>query len=158
MTNLPRVANPFGSGQTEARRPVNKLTTNRTRNTKNRIFAIPAAPAAIPPNPKTAATKAKIKNEIAQLNMTLSLLFEIQNGVRRTFRRFPLHCRDQFAMGVPNGKSHNENQWDSPNPLNNRSFVQRIDFPRKNSSENMVRSRSYRSIKSQQSRFPRPTD
>lgn len=36
---------------------------------KNKIFAMPAAPAAIPPNPKIAATIATIKNIIVQRNI-----------------------------------------------------------------------------------------
>jgi hypothetical protein len=39
---------------------------------KNNIFAIDAAPAAIPPNPKTAAMMATIKKISAQRNMTKS--------------------------------------------------------------------------------------
>jgi len=34
---------------------------NKTINTKNKIFAMPAALAAIPPNPKTAAIRAMIR-------------------------------------------------------------------------------------------------
>lgn len=47
-----------GDRQTTVLRPINKLITNTTRNTKNKIFAIPAALAAIPPNPNTAAINA----------------------------------------------------------------------------------------------------
>lgn len=36
---------------------------------KNNIFAMPAAPAAIPPNPKIAATIATTKNMIVQRNI-----------------------------------------------------------------------------------------
>lgn len=60
---------------TEARRPNSRLTTNNTRNTKNKIFAIPAALAAMPPKPNTAATNATIKNKTAQLNMICFLLY-----------------------------------------------------------------------------------
>jgi hypothetical protein len=38
--------------------PENREITNNTRNKKNMNFAIPAAPAAIPPNPNIAATMA----------------------------------------------------------------------------------------------------
>jgi hypothetical protein len=38
--------------------PAIKATTNNTKNTKNNILAIDAAPAAIPVNPKRAAIKA----------------------------------------------------------------------------------------------------
>ena len=43
---------------------------NSTRNTTNRTFAMPADAAAIPPNPKTAATSAMIRNITAQPNMS----------------------------------------------------------------------------------------
>ncbi len=46
--------------------PVNSEITNSTKNIKNKIFAIPAAPAAIPPNPKIPATIAKIINVTVQ--------------------------------------------------------------------------------------------
>ena len=39
---------------------------NRTIKIKNRIFAIPAAPAAIPPNPNTAAIIAMTKKMTVQ--------------------------------------------------------------------------------------------
>jgi len=51
------------------RHPKIKEITNSTRNTKNRSFAIPADAAAIPPNPKTAATSAIIRNNTAQPNI-----------------------------------------------------------------------------------------
>jgi hypothetical protein len=44
--------------------------TNNTRNRKKMNFAIDAAPAAIPPNPKIAATIATIKNIIVQRNIS----------------------------------------------------------------------------------------
>lgn len=40
-----------------------------TRNTKNKILAMVAAPSAIPPNPNTAATIAMIKNIIVHLSI-----------------------------------------------------------------------------------------
>jgi carbonic anhydrase len=42
-----------------------KATIARMMNTKNRIFAMPIAPAAMPPKPKTAAISAMIKNTTA---------------------------------------------------------------------------------------------
>ena len=48
-------------------------TINNTIKIKNRIFAIPAALLAIPPNPKTAAMIATIKNKILQRNICLIL-------------------------------------------------------------------------------------
>ena len=44
---------------------------SKTRNTKKITFAIDAAPAAIPPNPKIAATRATRKN----INVNLSMIF-----------------------------------------------------------------------------------
>ena len=44
-------------------------STARTRNTMKRIFAAPAALAAMPPKPKTAATRAMTKKTAAQYNM-----------------------------------------------------------------------------------------
>jgi hypothetical protein len=52
------------------RHPKIKEITNSTRNIKNRSFAMPADAAAIPPNPKTAATSAMIKNITAQPNIS----------------------------------------------------------------------------------------
>jgi hypothetical protein len=48
---------------------VNKLTTNKTRNRKNNTLAIPAALAAMPENPKTAAIRATTKNVTDQLSI-----------------------------------------------------------------------------------------
>ena len=48
-------------GQARGRRPMTSDTTKRIRNTKKRIFAIPAAAPAIPPNPRTAAIRATTK-------------------------------------------------------------------------------------------------
>jgi hypothetical protein len=50
--------------------PENREITNSTRNKKNMNFAIPAAPAAIPPNPNIAATMATTRNIIVQRNIT----------------------------------------------------------------------------------------
>lgn len=43
--------------------------TNKTMNIKNRIFAIDAAPAAKPPNPKIAAIIATMRKVIVQRNI-----------------------------------------------------------------------------------------
>ena len=48
--------------------------TNSTKNTKNKILAMDAAPAAIPPNPNIAATMATIKNITVQRNITHNLI------------------------------------------------------------------------------------
>jgi len=49
--------------------PNSKLKTKRTKKIKNKIFAIPAAPAAIPPKPKIAAMMATIKKITVQRNI-----------------------------------------------------------------------------------------
>jgi len=46
---------------------------NRIRKIKNKILAIPAAPAAIPPNPKIAATIATIRKITVQRNICADL-------------------------------------------------------------------------------------
>ena len=45
------------------------VSTNRIIKIKNNTFAIDAAPAAIPPNPNTAATIAIIKNITVHLSI-----------------------------------------------------------------------------------------
>ena len=47
-----------------------------TKNTKNRIFAIPAADPAIPPNPNTAAIIAMTKNTSDQCNIISVSLYD----------------------------------------------------------------------------------
>ncbi len=49
--------------------PVSKVARKIIRNIKNRIFAIQAASAAIPPNPKIAAIIAIIKKITAHLSI-----------------------------------------------------------------------------------------
>jgi hypothetical protein len=49
-------------------------TRNSTRKMKNSIFAIPAALAAIPLKPRSAAIRAMIKNVKAQLSISLSFI------------------------------------------------------------------------------------
>jgi len=56
------------------RLPIIRDTIKSIRKTTNRIFAIPAAVPAIPPKPKTAATRAMIRKIIAQVNIDLYLL------------------------------------------------------------------------------------
>jgi hypothetical protein len=51
--------------------PKSSVTTKSVRNIKNKIFAIEAAPAAMPPKPKMAAMMAMIKNVIDQRNIFL---------------------------------------------------------------------------------------
>ena len=52
--------------------PAIKLRTKRIKKIKNKILAMPPAPAAIPPNPKIAAIIAITKKIIVQRNITLS--------------------------------------------------------------------------------------
>jgi len=49
--------------------PKIKLTTNRTTKIKKMILAISIAPDAMPPKPKKAAIRARIRNERVQRNM-----------------------------------------------------------------------------------------
>ena len=49
--------------------PNKRLNTNNTKKIKNKILAIPAAPAAIPPKPKIAAMIATIKKMTVQRNI-----------------------------------------------------------------------------------------
>ena len=54
--------------------PAISETRNNTIKRKNKIFAIPAAPAAIPVNPNSAATIATTKNIRVQRNMISILI------------------------------------------------------------------------------------
>jgi hypothetical protein len=53
--------------------PEKREITNSTRNKKKINFAIEAAPAAIPPNPKIAAMTATTRNIIVQRNIVFNL-------------------------------------------------------------------------------------
>jgi hypothetical protein len=57
--------------------PAIKLSTNNTRKIKNKILAIPAAPAAIPPKPNMAAIIAITRKMIVQ--RSISLIFKLDN-------------------------------------------------------------------------------
>jgi hypothetical protein len=46
-------------------------STKSTKKIKNKIFAMEAAPAAMPPNPKMAATIAIIRNVTVQRNIRM---------------------------------------------------------------------------------------
>jgi hypothetical protein len=54
-----------------------RLRTNRTKKIKNKILAIPAAPAATPPKPKIAAMIAITKKITVQRNITFN--FKLDN-------------------------------------------------------------------------------
>jgi hypothetical protein len=53
--------------------PVMRDITNKTRKIKNKTLAIPAAPDAIPPNPKIAATMAMIRNVTVHRSIVIVL-------------------------------------------------------------------------------------
>jgi len=81
-----------------------------TRNKKKSIFAIPAAPAAIPPNPKIAAISARTKKVRAQLNIIDSkilrvLLFFLKNriNVSGSYKAIgmPLQIDSLFCSRIP---------------------------------------------------------
>ena len=59
--------------QITLRRPAIRLITNTTKKMKNRIFAILAAPAAIPPKPNIAAMIAITRNTHAYQSMAIYL-------------------------------------------------------------------------------------
>lgn len=54
--------------------PKMAVTMTNIKNTKNKVLATDAAPAAIPPKPKTAATIAMTKNIADHLSMTKDFL------------------------------------------------------------------------------------
>ena len=58
-----------------AERPNMSETRNRTRKMKNKIFAMDAAPAAIPPNPKIAAIIATTRKITVQRNIIFFLVY-----------------------------------------------------------------------------------
>lgn len=62
--------------------PITAEMTNRTRKIKNRILAMPAAEAAMPPNPRTAAMTATTRKTSVQLSMSNLC----QQGPRRGLR------------------------------------------------------------------------
>ena len=51
--------------------PLIKESRNNTKKIKNKIFAMPAAPAAMPPNPNIAAMIAITRNVIVQRNIVI---------------------------------------------------------------------------------------
>jgi hypothetical protein len=57
--------------------PNNKVARKRTRKMKKRIFAMDAAPASIPVNPKMPATIAITRKMAAHLNIVMVLITEI---------------------------------------------------------------------------------
>jgi len=72
----------YTSSATPLPLPAIKLNMNNTRKIKNKILAIPAAPAAIPPKPNIAAIIAITKKMIVQRNITYN--FKLDNGYIKT--------------------------------------------------------------------------
>src|SRR5262245_30294384 len=72
------------------------MTTATIRKPKNRSFAIHAALAAMPPNPKNAATRARMKNINAQRSM-----IEPPPKCRLKRRRKSLECRRRAGSQLP---------------------------------------------------------
>ena len=96
------------------RRPITKPMIARINATKKTILAAPAALAARPPNPSTAAIRATMKKMTAQLNMVTSVVIPLCTGhaVESPFRfgRFTVHLcawaltvRDRHARWIPRG-------------------------------------------------------
>src|SRR5690606_28774177 len=65
MCHIGQMVCGFWHAQIFRLRPSRKVANATTRNTTNRIFAIPAAPAGIPENPRTAAISAMTKKTTA---------------------------------------------------------------------------------------------
>jgi hypothetical protein len=91
------------------RHPKIKEITNSTRNITNRSFAMPADAAAIPPNPKIAATSAMIRNITAQPN--ISLPPPRLNRICRLIRAPQLRC------SVENSEQPNDLPQPETSPL-----------------------------------------
>jgi hypothetical protein len=87
----------IAQGMRLPRHPKIKEITNSTRNIKNRSLAMPADAAAIPPNPKTAATSAMIRNTTAQANIS-SPPHRLDRICRLT--RAPLHTCSRLIFGT----------------------------------------------------------
>ena len=61
----------FGNVQARLPKPVSSESAKNPENSKNIIFAIPAAAAAAPVKPNMAAVRAMIKNTVAQFMISL---------------------------------------------------------------------------------------
>lgn len=73
--------------------PKIKLTTNKIRKMQKMILAISAEPAAIPPNPNIAATKATTKKITTHLNITLNFRL---NFIIQCVLKIPYHNEKFF--------------------------------------------------------------
>src|SRR6476620_9097706 len=94
------LSSPTAQGTRLPRHPKIKEITNSTRNIKNRSFAMPADAAAIPTNPKTAATSAMIKNTTAHPN--ISSPPQRLNRICRIIRAPQVRCSVENSK-QPNG-------------------------------------------------------
>jgi len=79
--------------------PITRNTRKTTRNTKNKILAMPAAVEATPPNPKKAAIIATTKNSNAQYSILYLLFPDLVRPPRTSFstgsysnKHAALHC------------------------------------------------------------------
>ena len=70
--------------------PKARVATNNTIKIKKRILAIEAAPAAMPPNPKTAAIIAIIKNVTAQRNIVVEFKLNLKFNGRVIMQHLPV--------------------------------------------------------------------
>jgi hypothetical protein len=85
---------------------------NKTRNMKNKIFAIPAAATATPENPKSAATRATKKKPKAQRNISSSLfssfrLDQSQKEITIRERWLPAISNSRF-LGLSESSNHTQ--------------------------------------------------
>ena len=92
-------------GTSRPRHPKTKEITNSTRNITNRSFAMPADAAAIPPNPKSAATSAMIRNTTAHPNICSSSQTEsyLQIGSRASACLFAFRHSERLQRFAPAG-------------------------------------------------------
>ena len=79
-------------------RPKISDRTNKIKKMKNRTFAIPAAPAAIPPNPNMAAIIATIRKIIVQRNITY--FFRLSNTLYTVKEPCQFYLAGTFSPGV----------------------------------------------------------
>jgi len=95
-------------GTSRPRHPKIKEITNSTRNITNRSFAMPADAAAIPPNPKSAATSAMIRNTTAHPNICSSSQTEsyLQIGSRASACLFAVQIFGATSTICPSWKHH----------------------------------------------------
>ena len=111
-----------------------KLTKNSTKKTTNRICAIQVAVPAMPPNPKTAAINAMIKNVTAQLNMIVSLSLGGKCCSRRKMNNLWLRFRFAFQVPIETRNCILRAEWwiqlrKSPKPVGPTALVPKLATP-----------------------------